>query len=470
MRLDSTGKKNLLSALPSVDELIKSPEGIKWLSIAHRRIVLKAIRDVLASKRKDILEGLTSVFSIDNLLIDIRRDIVKLSSYSLVPVINATGIVIHTNLGRASLSEKILGNVLEACKGYSNLEYDLETGKRGKRHAHTKRLLKEITGAEDSLIVNNNAAAVLLCLSGMAKGKEVIVSRGELVEIGGSFRIPDVMAASNAVLREVGTTNKTHLYDYSNALNENTALILKVHQSNYKIIGFSADVKIEELVLLGMKHQIPVMYDLGSGCLLDLKPYGIHTEPSVWDVVKTGVDLVSFSGDKLLGGPQGGLIVGKKKYIERLRKNPLSRALRIDKLTIAAFEATFMEYMDPDNARTEIPVLKMLFQPIEGIRSRAKKIASGLRRTLKDIKIEVIKDTSKAGGGSLPEAEFPTFAVSIKPAAMSVNELESRLRISIPPVIARIKDGSLLLDARTISKHEIEDIIKAVAGSLSEVL
>ncbi len=467
MRLESDEKHKLLTTLPSVDELLKSSAGNSWLLSFPRLTVLQAIRDTIAEKRKALFDGLFPDLSPEILIGEIEERIRKFNSYSLLPVINATGIVLHTNLGRAVLSEKTIKNIVSAGSGYSNLEYDIETGKRGKRHTHTERLLKQITGAEDALIVNNNAAAVFLCLNTLAKGREVIVSRGELVEIGGSFRMPDVMDASSAVLREVGATNKTHLYDYENAINENTGLILKVHQSNYKITGFTGDVKIEELVGFGKKHGIPVMYDVGSGCLLDLKPFGIYTEPTVQEIVKSGVDILSFSGDKLLGGPQGGVIAGRQKYMEYIRKNPLARALRIDKLTIAAFEATLMEYIDLENAKEDIPVMKMLLQTPEEIRLRAGKIAAALRRRIKNASFSVIKDTSMAGGGSLPETEFPTFAVSVKPGRISVNELESRLRNSMPPVIARIKDRLLLLDARTVRKQDIPGIVSAVDYSIN---
>jgi L-seryl-tRNA(Ser) seleniumtransferase len=465
--LENSGKNRLLSGLPSVDEIIKNSDGQKWLSQFQRKVVLEAVREVIASRRRIILEGGTADLSLAAISGDIEKTVVRLSSFSLLPLINATGIVIHTNLGRAVLSEKVLNNVRAVSSHYSNLEYDLTSGKRGRRHAHTRRLLLDITGSEDALIVNNNAAAVLLCLNAMAKGREVIVSRGELVEIGGSFRIPDVMAASGAVLREVGTTNKTHLYDYANAVNDNTALILKVHQSNYKITGFAEGVPIEDLVSLGRKHDLPVMYDLGSGCLIDLKPYGIHDEPSVADIVGTDVDIVSFSGDKLLGGPQGGIIVGKKRFLEKIQKNPLARAVRIDKLAIAAFEATLAEYLDVENAKREIPVLSMLLQSPAEIQARAKKIASELRKAAGNAGVSVVRDSSKAGGGSLPEVAFPTYAVSVRPVGLSVNELESRLRSGSPPVIARIKDDSLMLDARTIRKQEIADLVRAVISSLS---
>jgi L-seryl-tRNA(Ser) seleniumtransferase len=460
-------KNALLSGLPSVDELLKSPDGGRWLSRFQRKIVVSAVRDVIAERRRALLGGDAADLSPEGLQADILRRISSLASFSLRPLINATGIVIHTNLGRAPLSDKILQNVLEVSRGYSNLEYDIGNGKRGQRHTHTKRLLREITGAEDALIVNNNAAAVFLCLHSVARGREVIVSRSELVEIGGSFRIPDVMAASGAVLREVGTTNKTHLRDYEDAVNEQTALILKVHQSNYKIKGFTKSVDIEDLVALGGRREIPVMFDLGSGCLIDLGPYGIHDEPAVPDIVRTGADIITFSGDKLLGGPQGGIILGRKLFVEKIQKNPLARAVRIDKLAIAAFEATLMEYMDSENAKREIPVLAMLLQGRREIESRAKKLASSLRRKIPGEKVKVIGDSSKAGGGSLPEVEFPTYAVSIKPSGMSVNDLELRLRHGSPPVIARIREDSLLLDARTVRDREIQDIVRAVASALT---
>jgi L-seryl-tRNA(Ser) seleniumtransferase len=455
-----------LSGIPSVDELIKSPDAAQWLSHFPRKVVIQAIRTVLEAVRVKILAGQTADLSSSALDAALRTEMNRITTYSLLPLINATGIVLHTNLGRAVLSEKALTNMVMIGRGYSNLEYDLETGKRGKRHAHTKRLLRQITGAEDALIVNNNAAAVLLCLNTLAKNREVIVSRSELVEIGGSFRVPDVMVASNAVLHEVGTTNKTHLHDYADAVDENTALILKVHQSNYQIIGFTSHVEIDELVMLGRKKGTPVMFDLGSGCLLDLKPYGIQSEPTVQEIVKAGVDLVSFSGDKLFGGPQGGIIVGKKKYIERIRKNPLARALRVDKLTIAAFEATLMEYLDTDSAKESVPVLKMLFQSLDEIRQRARKIAAALRRATGSANIKVVQDMSKAGGGSLPEAEFQTFAVLVKPKGISANELEKRLRKGSPPVIARIREDALIFDARTVRVHEINDLVRVVAASL----
>ncbi|MBI5076560.1 MAG: L-seryl-tRNA(Sec) selenium transferase [Nitrospirae bacterium] len=470
MKEDKSEKAAVLSALPSVDELLKGADSGQWLSSFPRTIVVQAIRDIIAGERKKILEGGQPDIASSALSSCISARIQQLSSFSLVPVINATGIVLHTNLGRAVLSEKAVHNVIVASRGYSNLEYDLNAGKRGKRHSHTTRILCQLTGAEDALIVNNNAAAVFLSLAVLAKDREAIVSRGELVEIGGSFRVPDVMAASGATLREIGTTNKTHLHDYRKAVNEKTGLILKVHQSNYKITGFTEEVSIEQLALLGKEHGIPVMYDLGSGCLIDLKPHGIHGEPSVQEIVRSGVDLVTFSGDKLLGGPQGGIIVGRQDLLEKIRKNPLARAVRVDKMTIAAFEATLMDYLDPEKALQSIPVLRMLFQSPETIRSRAKKIAAQLRRQLKGagiaLTMTVERDSSKAGGGSLPEAEFETFAVSINPINIAANVLETRLRTGSTPVIARIRDNAILLDARTIQDQDIKELVKMVSSAL----
>jgi L-seryl-tRNA(Ser) seleniumtransferase len=459
-------KQELLSNLPSVDEVLKSGQGIEWLKSHPRRYVLAAVREGIDLRRKEIMEGTTADVSVESMVPDIAARVANRSSLSLRPVINATGIVIHTNLGRSILSERVMENVTRVATRYSNLEYDLGAGKRGKRYTHLKRLLREITGAEDGLAVNNNAAAVLLCLSALAKGREVIVSRGELVEIGGSFRVPDVMALSGAVLREVGTTNKTHLRDYEHALTDSTALLLKVHQSNYRISGFTEEVPIERLVAFGHGRNIPVMYDLGSGCLVDLKEHGIHTEPSVQEILKSGVDLVTFSGDKLLGGPQAGLILGRKEWIDKIQKHPLTRAVRIDKLTLAALEATLFAYADEERLREDIPTVRMLLEDAGMIRTRAKKIAALLRRDVKDAAVEVIKDSSQAGGGSLPEVNFPTYAVTVKPLRITVNELEERLRSGQPSIVARIRGDALIIDPRTISAREVAEVVKGVRAAL----
>jgi len=464
---DMEEKQKLLTTLPSVDEILRSNQGVQWLNVYPRRYVIQAIREVIDSRRKEILKGFISDISEESMMAEIEITMEKLSSYSLRPLINATGIVIHTNLGRSILSEKSLENIKKVSGSFSNLEYDLKAGKRGKRYTHVIRVLKEVTGAEDALIVNNNAAAVFLCLNTLSKGKEAIVSRGELVEIGGSFRMPEVMSASSAILREVGTTNKTHLYDYERAINDNTALIVKVHKSNFRVSGFVDEVSVEDLVSLGRRYQIPVMFDLGSGCLIDLKPFGIHDEPVVRDIVNTGIDITTFSGDKLLGGPQGGIIVGRKEYIEKIQKNPLTRAMRIDKLTLAGFEATLMEYIEEEKAIENIPTLRMLLQKPEVIRERAKRIAKRLKREIKDVQITVMADTSRAGGGSLPELDFPTYVVAIRSDNVSVNEFEERLRNGNPPIISRIKEGSMIIDARTIRTQDLDDLIKGIKSALS---
>lgn len=458
--------QELFEGLPSVDEVLKSGYGIKWLGEHPRLYVLSAIREAIDLRRQEILAGTIADVSPENMARNIEAMIERLADFSLKPVINATGIVLHTNLGRSVLSKKALENIIRVAGSYSNLEYDLAAGKRGQRFSHITRLLREITGAEGGIAVNNNAAAVLLCLNALAKDKEVIVSRGELVEIGGSFRIPDVMGSSGAILREVGTTNKTHLYDYENAIHESTALILKVHQSNYRISGFTEDVSIDSLVSLGKKRSIPVMYDLGSGCLIDLKPYGLYSEPSVQEIVRSGADIVTFSGDKLLGGPQAGLIVGRQNFIEKVKRNPVARAVRIDKLTLAALEATLFEYVDTEKAKDAIPVLRMLLEDIESIKKRAKKIAGLLKHHVKNASIEIIADSSQAGGGALPEKDFPTYTVSVRPEHISVNELEERLRNGDPPVIARVREGALLLDARTISDNEVSAVADRVRTAL----
>jgi len=460
-------RQELLSQLPSVDELLKSEHGKIWLEGFPRPYVLRAIRETIDLWRKEILAGTIKEIIIEEMVPEIGIRIERLSSPSLRPLINATGVVIHTNLGRAVLSRRVTENIVKIATSYSNLEYDLSEGRRGKRYSHVKRLLRDITGAEDGFVVNNNAAAVFLCLNTLARGREVIVSRGELIEIGGSFRIPDVMANSGAILVEVGTTNKTHLYDYERAINENTALILKVHQSNYRIQGFTEDVSIEELVRLGHGRGIPVMHDLGSGCLIDLKPFGIHSEPSVKNILKSGVDLVTFSGDKLLGGPQAGLIIGKKEIIENIQKNPLTRAVRIDKLTLSALEMTLFEYLDEERAIKDIPTLRMLFEDPSKIKERAKKIYNMLKRGLKDAEIELIQDISRAGGGSLPEVDFPTHAVSIKPVSIPIKIFEERLRNGNPAVIIRVKDDRAIIDARTVQQREIPLLVSSIKAALT---
>lgn len=462
--------QKLLTALPSVDEILKSAEGARWLGRYPRRYVLQGIRDMLQRERDRIRTGGRFSSDLQALLAEMDARIQKLCSYSLQPAINATGVVVHTNLGRSVLSDAVLRHVTEIAAGYSNLEYDLEHGRRGKRYSHVQRLINDITGAEASLIVNNNAAAVFVCLVALAKGREVIVSRGELVEIGGSFRVPDVMSNSGAILREVGTTNKTHAYDYENAINENTALLMKVHQSNFRMVGFTETPSVERLAALGKKHTVPVMFDLGSGSLIDMKPYGIYIEPTVQEVLSAGADLVTFSGDKLLGGPQGGVIVGKKELIDIIAKNQLMRAVRVDKMTLAAFEATLHLYLDEERAKKEIPTLRMLFMKPEEIKKRAQKIAARMKKAVAAgaADIRIVQDASQSGGGALSEVLLETFAVAVRPSGMTVNALEAKLRKQKPPIIARIKDDAVVLDARTVLDEDIAPLAAGVSAAISE--
>jgi len=461
--------KELLKKLPAVDEILKEEKARQWLEFYPRALILEAIRTTLDLKRQEILRAKeSSSVTIDEQSLSLAEILNKgeiilreLSEPSLRRVINATGVVIHTNLGRSVLSEKAVERIVEVSRNYSNLEYDIRAGERGKRFIHIEHALRRLTGVEAATAVNNNAAAVLLCLNTIAQNKEVIVSRGELVEIGDSFRVPDVMERSGAKLREVGTTNKTHLKDYEKAINDNTGLLLKVHTSNYKIVGFTQEVLPEELVKLGKKCNIPVMWDLGSGSLLDLSTYGSGSEPTVHQALESGVDVLTFSGDKLLGGPQAGLVLGKKTYLDRIRSNPLTRALRLDKLTLAALEATLYQYLDRERAAKEIPTLWMLTQSLGEIQRKADLLSSGLRLTASGIIVTIQDDTSQSGGGALPMGNFPTKTVCIRHDRKSANQIESRLRLGQPHIITRIKEGMVVFDPRTLNDKDIELIIEA---------
>lgn len=464
----SETQQALLRQIPSVEEVLQWPEVRGWLARHPRPLVLEAIRDALAARRAAILKGGSREESPATLLEEAGRRLASLSRPSLRPVINATGVVLHTNLGRAVLSPAALARLQAVAGGYSNLEYDLEAGQRGKRFRHLEPLLCRLTGGEAAFVVNNNAAAVLLVLNTLAQGREVIVSRGELVEIGGSFRIPEVLERSGARLREVGTTNKTRLRDYERAITDQTALLLKVHTSNYRIVGFVQEVSVAELVALGRERQIPVVHDLGSGTLVDLRRYGAGEEPTVQESLQAGADLVTFSGDKLLGGPQAGIIVGRYALVDRLRANPLARALRMDKLTLAALEATLQAYHAEDRAVAEIPALRMLCLPLEALKERAERLTETLRGAAGAFAaMAVQEETSQAGGGSLPLAHLPTFVVALSPRVCSAGELEARLRRGDPPVIARIKEGRLLLDPRTILDGQEPILAQAVRAALA---
>ena len=448
--------KELLRKIPKVDELLKRPALADAIAQYGINPVTEALRAELDCLRQDILSrNVNTMPEPEELCQKICRRVHRDSLPSFRHVINGTGILLHTNLGRACLSEKAARAVYEASCAYSNLEYDLSTGKRGSRYSHVEDILCRLTGAESALVVNNNAAAVLLVLSALTQGGQVPVSRGELVEIGGSFRIPEIMEACGAQLKEVGATNKTHLLDYENAINETTKALMKVHTSNYRIVGFSETPALSDLVELGHKYSLPVIEDLGSGCLVNLNQFGIHDEPSVQDSVRAGVDVVSFSGDKLLGGPQAGIILGKKQYLDILKKHPLNRAMRVDKMTLAALEATLRSY-ETDNA-DEIPVIGMLSASREALQEKAGKLAAILAEA--GIETEIIPTEGRVGGGSVPNHILPSYAVAF---TGDVNTLEEKLRLGIIPILGRIHEGKYLLDVRTLFESDFPAIVAAL--------
>jgi L-seryl-tRNA(Ser) seleniumtransferase len=466
-------KKELLQHLPKIDEMMLFLEKDGRLAWVPRELVKEACRSVVEELRGRILADAAKTKDLrlptKEAAAERAAEVIEgLGSYRLRRVINATGVILHTNLGRAPLCREALDRIVEVARGYSNLEYDIEKGERGLRYDHVRRLLCALAGAEDALVVNNNAAAVLLVLNSLAEGKEAIVSRGELIEIGGEFRIPEVMAKSGARMREVGTTNRTRLADYERAIGPETGLILKVHTSNYRIVGFTEEAGLASLVEMGRKHGLPVMDDLGSGCFIDLDRYGLEREPTVRDSIATGVDVVAFSGDKLLGGPQAGIIMGKRAILERIRNNPLNRALRIDKLTLAALEATMVKYLRPAEALTGIRVLKALTEPLEAVRKRARRLVALLRRGLPEgLEVSLIDGVSMAGGGSLPTREIPTVLVGIRSTVCSAAALEQRLRRGTTPIIARVADEMVLFDMRTLDPDElpaIRDSLKIIVA------
>ncbi|WP_332881337.1 L-seryl-tRNA(Sec) selenium transferase [Tissierella creatinophila] len=454
--------------MPKVDELLEMEIIKELLEKTPRNTVLETIREELDDIRESIKKGELDEQSFEkviNLLSEkIYKNSMEKNSYNLKRVINATGVVLHTNLGRSLLNEEVLENIKNTSINYSNLEFDIDSGTRGSRYAHIEDIIKKITGAEGSLIVNNNAAAVMLVLSTMAKDKEVIVSRGELIEIGGSFRIPDVMERSGAKLVDVGATNKTHLDDYEAAIGENTAALLKVHTSNYRIMGFTSSVDSKELNGLKEKYNLPLIEDLGSGVLIDLEKYGMEHEPTVQDSLGKGVDIVTFSGDKLLGGPQVGIIVGKKEYIEKMKKNPLTRAFRVDKLVIAALETILSYYIDEEDAIKKIPTLRMLTISLAELNKKA----VDLEREIKLLEVSsslniVIEDSmSEVGGGSLPLVELPTKAISINSTKFSTQKMEVFLRKSNIPIITRVYKDKLYFDLRTIREDEYKVIVETI--------
>jgi len=461
-----------LRQLPSVDEVLRLVEQEVGDRLP-RKILVEQVRAAIGALRQQVLAGQpvpVEEMSPERVAQRARQGAEAFLRPRLRPVINATGVVLHTNLGRAVLSEEARRALWTVTAGYSNLELDLTTGERGSRYSHVVELLCYLTGAEGALVVNNNAAAVLLALNTLAKGKEVIVSRGQLVEIGGSFRVPEVMAASGARLVEVGTTNKTYLRDYRRAITEETALLLKVHPSNYRIQGFTHETTLEELVELGRETGLPVMEDLGSGFLIDLQPYGITGEPTVQEEIARGADIVTFSGDKLLGGPQAGIIVGKKEYIDLMAKNQLTRALRVDKLTMAALEATLRAYLwEPEETIRRVPILQMLTLDQNTLHKRARRVSRRLREVLAGkAEVSLEKGVSQAGGGSLPLLELPTVLLALSPGNGKLAQWARNLRLGEPAVMGRLAEGRLLLDLRTVLEKEEELLVQALAAAFPD--
>jgi L-seryl-tRNA(Ser) seleniumtransferase len=444
--------------LPAVDALLAEP-GVAALARAHpRSLVVRAVRETLDAARAN-----GGVSPPEGWEPAVRACLERFAAPSFVPVINATGVVLHTNLGRAPLAPAALEAVHRLAAGYASLEYDVGRGSRGSRQRHCRDLLVELTGAEDALVVNNAAGALLLALSALARGGEAVVSRGELVEIGGSFRIPDIMARSGATLVEVGTTNRTHRGDYEAALTPGTRLLLKVHRSNFQVTGFTAEVPAREIAALARARRLASLYDLGSGLLLDLSPWGLAGEPTVRDALTSGMDLVAFSGDKLLGGPQAGILVGAGGAVAACKNDPIARAVRADKLTLAALEATLALYRDEEMARREIPVLRMLTQDVQEIRRQAETLGRGVGS---EPDAKLIEGESEVGGGSFPGAKLKTWLVQLNPQHLAPNALAERLRGGDPPIIARIADDRVVLDPRTILPDQVDLAARAVRAAL----
>lgn len=481
-------KQELLRGLPKVDEVMRQESLVMLAEEKGELLVTEAVRDVIATKRTEILDLLeetadlfdTSSISVGSIAAMAEDLLAQKEKKKLFPVINATGTILHTNIGRAPLGQDVMDNVVKASTGYSSLEYNVSAGKRGSRHDLVGELIKELTGAEDAMVVNNNAAATMIVLATLGKGKEVIVSRGELVEIGGSFRIPDIMKQSGAYLTEVGTSNKTKISDYEDVIlteeeaeklewgdldrgmeRFETGALMKVHKSNYDIIGFTEETSIEELAELGEKKGIPVIFDMGNGLMLDMSEYGLR-EPTIPASLKAGADVVLFSGDKLLGGPQAGIIVGKREYIKAMKKHPLARALRVDKMTFAALEATLLKYRDPKVALRDIPVLRMIASSEEVLRARAESLIEAIKKRNKDAVCEIVEVEDQIGGGSAPLVRLPGIAVYVQDGNKSADRTERKLRKAEIPVIARINDDRLLLCVRTITDDEIDLIAEAL--------
>ncbi len=465
-------KKKLYSSIPKVDELLVNEQVLMLQDLFPRSAVVDAVREELDAlririKNMDDDAAETVVIDPDQLAVLIATRLERIFGDHLKRVINASGVVIHTNLGRSLAAPSILEHLSEISGRYSNLEFDLDTGKRGTRYSHVEDILCRLTGAEAALVVNNNAAAVMLALSTLASGKEAVISRGQLVEIGGSFRIPSVMEASGAKMIEVGTTNKTHLKDYKDAVTEQTGVLLKVHTSNFRVLGFVQEISIEDLVKLGNDLKVPVMEDLGSGSLLDLSKYGLTKEPTVSESLRGGADVVTFSGDKMLGGPQAGIILGKKRYIDAMKKNQLTRALRVDKMTLALLESTLKLYLDEELALAEIPTLRMLTANKEDLTKKARKLKRLLDKEPYAGASHLVDGESEVGGGSLPLEKLSTTLLSVTAETISANEAVTRLRGLEIPVICRVQEDKLLFDPRTIFDDELDLVAKSIRSVLS---
>ena len=460
---------NLFRMLPSVDSLLDALTG---QVDAPRTLVRDLVNEFLDDCRQGIRDGSIATeddLALDNLLPGLEAFVQDRSRPHFRRVLNATGVVIHTNLGRSLLAESAARAVYEACAHYSNLEFNLETGLRGSRYSHVEELLCKVTGAEAALVVNNNAAAVLIVLDTLAKGREVIVSRGQLVEIGGSFRIPEVMEKSGATLVEVGATNRTHLKDYEQAITEDTAMLLKVHTSNYRVVGFTKEVELAELAELGKRRGIPVVEDLGSGNLQDFTEIGFQFEPRVQETVATGADVITFSGDKVLGGPQAGIIVGNREIIEQIKRNPLNRAVRIDKMTLAALEATLRLYLDPDKARAEVPTINMILASQDGLKRKAGSLARLLQKELgHEFLVTTREDVSRVGGGSFPERDLPTTLVTLeaREESLSIQAVRDALLRTDPPLVGRVDHDAFSLDPRTLDRKEYKLVVEALKQAI----
>lgn len=497
-------KNELLRRLPKIDEVMKEGSLVVLSENKGSLLVTEAVREVIADMRNGILElgedvlarlddaandgeeGKASLeaffgqFDPANVAAAAVRRLAENEELNLYPVVNATGTILHTNLGRAPLCADAVENVARVSKGYSDLEYNVAKGMRGSRHDLVGELIAELTGAEDAMVVNNNAAATMIVLAAMGAGREIIVSRGELVEIGGAFRIPDIMEQSGAFLMEVGTSNKTKISDYEKAIMTKeklaeepwsrdprgtkrfeTGALMKVHKSNYDIMGFTEEASLEELVELGQKHGLPVIFDMGNGLMLDMSEYGLR-EPNIPASLAAGIDVMLFSGDKLLGGPQAGIIVGRKKYISRMKKHPLARAMRVDKMTFAALEATLAKYKDPKIALRDIPILKMIAGSDEDMKAKADRLAAVIAEAAPKLGLETVRVEDQIGGGSAPMVRLPGWAVAVSDGSRSADSIERRLRKAKVPVIARIHDDRLLLCVRTIFEDEFGLVAEAL--------